>query len=385
MKKSFADILNDVAGERDRKVASKLPAWAGVQGLEFPSALCLEQCSSSAAAAYKASLLAAKGASGQRVADLTGGLGVDSCAFAGVAEKVAYFERNTELAAAAAHNFVLLGKCNVETHNLQISAEDTEWQEVLGAFRPDWIFADPARRDQTGRKVFLLEDCQPDILTLLPTLAEITPHLLLKLSPMADLTMLSSRFGAMLEEIRIIGLDGECKELLCVLDLSRKDGPGPSLSVVELGAEGATLEFSSDELERPICSQPGSGLAGSLLLEPSAALVKSGRLSEVGARFGLRKFDRFTHLFAAPSLPATLRPFFKTFLIEEVHPFDKTSIKLLGQRYKRAEVTARNLPLSSDELRSRIGCKTGSDIHIFGCTVSSERILIVARRVHDVD
>ena len=385
MKKSFADILNDVAGERERKVASKLPAWADVQGLEFPSALCLEQCSSSAAAAYKASLLSDKGSPGLRIADLTGGLGVDSSAFAAVAEKVAYFERNAELAAAAAHNFGLLGKSNIEVHNLEISAESADWLEVLRTFRPDWIFADPARRDSAGRKVFLLEDCQPDILTLLPTLAGLTPHLMLKLSPMADLTMLSSRFGAALEEIRIIGLDGECKELLCTLDLSRSEGPGPSLYVVELGADGGTLEFAPGDVSQPLCAYAGKELAGSMLLEPSASLVKSGRLTDTGARYGLLKLDRFTHLFAAPSLPAGLRPFFKTFLVEEVLPFDKTSIKSLGQRYKRAEVTARNLPLSSEELRSRLGCKTGSDIHIFGCTVSSERVLIVARRVRDVD
>lgn len=385
MKKSFADILNDVAGERERKVASKLPAWADVQGLEFPSALCLEQCSSSAAAAYKASLLAGKAGSGLRVADLTGGLGVDSSAFAAVAEKVAYFERNPELAAAASRNFVKLGARNIEAHNLEISAENPEWLEVLRNFRPDWIFADPARRDSAGRKVFLLEDCQPDILTLLPILAELTPHLLLKLSPMADLTMLSSRFGAALEEIRIIGLDGECKELLCTLDLSRSQGSGTSLHVVELGPSGGSLEFSHEDCAQTSCSLAGPELAGSLLLEPSAALVKSGCLAAAGSRYGLVKLDRFTHLFAAPSLPAALRPFFKTFLVEEVLPFDKASIKSLGQRYKRAEVTARNLPLDSEALRSRLGCMTGSDIHIFGCTASSERVLIVARRVRDVD
>ena len=65
MKRSFADIMAGLDSERAQKVARKLPAWAavdadrraaGLDPLEFPSALSLEQCSSSATAAYKANL-----------------------------------------------------------------------------------------------------------------------------------------------------------------------------------------------------------------------------------------------------------------------------------------------------------------------------------------
>ena len=77
MKRSFADILGDVAALQRKKVEAKLPGWADVDGLEFPDALCLEQCSGTAAALHKASFIP----EGCRIADLTGGLGVDSWAF----------------------------------------------------------------------------------------------------------------------------------------------------------------------------------------------------------------------------------------------------------------------------------------------------------------
>ena len=60
MKRSFADILQDLDGERARKLARKLPEWAAA-GAEIPSALSLEQCSSSATARYKSCLASRSG------------------------------------------------------------------------------------------------------------------------------------------------------------------------------------------------------------------------------------------------------------------------------------------------------------------------------------
>ncbi|MCR5071459.1 MAG: hypothetical protein K6A62_05985, partial [Bacteroidales bacterium] len=273
MKRSFADIMAGLDSERAQKVARKLPAWAavdadrraaGLDSLEFPSALSLEQCSSSATALYKAGQAAAAfsaSRSGQlppetscdagplpsddgplpltmpRVArfpgavtadvslgtvlDLTGGLGVDSWAFAQVAERVVYFERNEELAAAAGRNFQRLGAGNIDVRCETVTPQ-TELPEA------DLIYADPARRDAAGRKVFLLEDCTPDILTLLPMLLRKAPAVLVKLSPMADLAMLAERFGSALREIHVVECDGEVKELLCLL-LRDNDTPEPDI------------------------------------------------------------------------------------------------------------------------------------------------------------
>ena len=237
MKRSFADILQGLDSDRAQKVARKLPAWAAVDGLEIPSALSLEQCSSSATAAYKASLAGqAVSTSGfaaalpdpiepcpiSTILDLTGGLGVDSFAFSQVAERVVYFERNAELAAAAGRNFARLGAGNIEVRCEEVTPE-TELPEA------DLIYADPARRDAAGRKVFLLEDCTPDILTLLPLLLRKAPAVLVKLSPMADLAMLAERLGPALREIHVVECDGEVKELLCLL---LRDNPSPEPDIV---------------------------------------------------------------------------------------------------------------------------------------------------------
>ena len=305
MKRSFADIMAGLDSDRAQKVARKLPAWAAVDGIEIPSALSLEQCSSSATALYKQALIASR--SGELAADvplrivldLTGGLGVDSWAFAQVSERVVYFERNEELAAAAGRNFQRLGAGNIDVRCETVTPQ-TELPEA------DLIYADPARRDAAGRKVFLLEDCTPDILTLLPMLLRKAPAVLVKLSPMADLAMLAERFGPALREIHVVECDGEVKELLCLL-LRDNASPEPDIVVARLNAsrggssplqkeEDVRFVFKVSE-ERAAEAVYAAGLQpGDVLLEPCPALLKAGAFRLPCARWGLRKLAPSTHL-----------------------------------------------------------------------------------------
>ena len=389
MKRSFADILQGLDTDRAQKVTRKLPAWAavdaerraaGLDALEFPSALSLEQCSSTAAALYKAGLAAPV----KTVLDLTGGLGVDSWAFSQVAEQVVYYERNAELAAAAERNFARLGAEKIEVRCEEVTPQSELPEAGL-------IFADPARRDTAGRKVFLLEDCTPDILTLLPLLLRKAPAVLLKLSPMADLAMLAGRLGPALREIHVVESEGEVKELLCLLCRQsdfRTTSEEPKIVVVRL--QGGTFSFFHPE-EREADAVYAAGVqAGDMLLEPCPALLKAGAFKLPCARWGLQKLAVSTHLYllpgtkTAPDVPGTALPdgagaWFKARRVVEVLPFGAAAFKALRRRYPRAEVTARNLPLGSDALRQKLGTAPGGDIHIFGCRLADgSAVLLVA-------
>lgn len=421
MKKSFADILSSLDDATSRKLSSKLPGWAAA-GCTVPASLNLEQCSSETAALHKASILAAYGGipfsspadtaaspvaaapSPCILADLTGGMGVDSWAFSKVCTKVFYYEQNAVLAEAARDNFARLGVMNIETCCTTVDCT-TELPEC------DWIFIDPARRasDGSGKKVFLLEDCTPDVLTLLPMLWTRTEHIMLKLSPMADITMVAKRLRSRceeilgrtcLKEIHVVGISGEVKELLCVMDRNwngeftiTATPVAPLKSAIDeghLGEEGHLVgekhlseagstpepaasapEFSFSQGEEAIkaprfCFSQGEEASATasyaavseiskpavpLLLEPDATLLKAGAFKLPCSRFGLKKLDRFTHLYLGG---APVPGLFKTFEIIETAPFDKASIRDLGARYPGADVTTRNLPVSSDALRARL-------------------------------
>ena len=170
-----------------RQIREKLPSWFENGQLVFPAKIAAEQCSSEQTAAYKQELIGES----WTICDLTGGLGVDSWAFSEVAEEVLYNEMNPALAAAARHNFKALGVTNIFIRNSEATSDSLK--DIFGDFRPDVIFLDPARRDSAGKKVFLLEDCSPDVLKILPELFGISRFVLLKLSPMADITMAVER------------------------------------------------------------------------------------------------------------------------------------------------------------------------------------------------
>jgi len=324
-----------------------------------------------------------------KVADLTGGLGVDSWAFSEVAEEVLYNEMNPELAAAARHNFQALGATNIFIRNCEATADSLE--EILGDFKPDVIFMDPARRDSVGKKVFLLEDCSPDVLKMLPQMFETSRFILLKISPMADITMVVERLdrtyesfldenhkggwnGQWVREVHVVASGGECKELLILLDREWRNGY--SLTCRE---DGGTLTFTSEEIADAKAVYPDSTFAR-IIFEPGKSLTKAGVSNAVCERFGLVKLARFTHLYTIgeplsdselEQRTAPLKDFGKVFYVKEILPLNKASMKDVGKRYPHSEVSAKNIPMSSDELRVRLKVRSGDDAHVFGARIET--------------
>ena len=382
-----------------RKLRAKVPEWTAVPSLRFPLRLSAEQCSSTETARYKAAValaaLASAGTAGGakmaenapkcscrvpfRLADLTGGLGVDSWAFAEVFEQVLYNELRPELAAAAQHNFKELGINNITVRNFALVPQSMEGRmeqsgkvipggasvsHILGDFRPDVIFLDPARRAADGRKVFRLEDCQPDVLQLRPELLAACPHVLLKLSPMADITLVCKQLSCV-KEVHVVAAEGECKELLLLLERGY-DNPHRRF-VYE---NGSVLDLSGSWGGHRLQDvTPAAGMdgfePGKVLFEPGKGLLKAGAF-DWPCRYGLEKLGRHTHLYIGPEVPEGLAPFGNRFRILETLPLNNRTIKEIGKRYPQASVTARNIPLTSDELRRKLGVKDGGGVHLFG-------------------
>ena len=351
MKTSFADILSGYDAGIRRKFESKLPHWVEA-GCSVPGTLALEQCSSEAAAMYKASFTSGF------LCDLTGGMGVDSLAFSQVCRRVIYNERDAGLAAAAEKNFKLLGANNIECICREINTDVIIPQ-------CDWIFIDPARRNASGRKVFRLEDCTPDIIPLLPTLRLCAPHIMIKLSPMADISMIAGKLGDELKEIHVVGLGGEVKELLCILE---KGFHGEyTINAADLDS-GYRFSFKPSEEEAADCCQDAEISEGATLFEPSSILMKAGAFKLIG----LPKLAKSTHLYIGETeLPG------RRYRIITSLPLSKESFRTLHERWEEAEVTARNIPMTSEELKSRLRIKSGGNIHIFGTTSRNGRVLIV--------
>ena len=354
--------------EARRKLRSKVPEWVALPQLRYPLRLSAEQCSSTQTARYKASVAA--NCSTTRIADLTGGLGVDSWAFAEVFDEVLYNEMRPELSDAARYNFAQLGVKNITVRSLELTPGGLA--DVLDGFEPDVIFLDPARRASDGRKVFRLEDCQPDVLQLLPELLAACPRLLLKLSPMADITLVCRQLQNV-KVVHVVAAEGECKELLLLLE--RGDEGSYSTTVYE---SGSVMEIPGRTGNAEGLRQALSWDKAACLFEPGKALLKAGAF-DLPCAYGLEKLGQHTHLYVGETVPEELRPFGKVFEILEVTPLNNRSIKEMGKRYPLADVTARNIPITSDELRKRLGVRSGASIHIFGVRMDAlkDNFLIV--------
>ena len=397
--------------ESRRKLKGKMQEWCDEPRLVFPRRLSAEQCSSSATGAYKADFAARIVSGSFKLADLTGGLGVDSWFFSKKASQVMYCEMLPELCNAAQHNFGVLGADNVTVRNVAVSVESGAADEVfrtpgeiLSDFCPDIVFMDPARRGEGGKKVFLLEDCLPDVLTLKDEIFKFTKHILLKLSPMADITMVCERLGSTCREVHVVAAGGECKELLVWMD---KEWDGDyMIHAVELHKDGELGVFSFAPAEEKACSVVAGKIpADSLyLFEPGKALMKAGAFNLVAERFGLVKLGKSTHYYIFSSEPQNdqgklqgdvqsilqgelqdglnqLRIHGKVFKIMRLEPMDKRSIKAFGKDFPKAEVTARNIPMDTDTLRKKLGVASGDDAHIFGLKSDSHGNLLIAGEV----
>ncbi len=405
-----------------RKIRTKLPEWFSIPDLIYPDRISSEQASSSFTASYKATvakrILAgepAKGNKNLRIADLTGGLGVDSLAFSRITGQVLYNEMDVAKASAAKHNFPLLGATNIVVTNYCVSEGSPFWQ-ILRDFNPGLIFLDPARRSENGNKVFLLEDCSPDVLTLLPEIFGITKNLLLKLSPMADITMLVNRLqvhGGKTKEFHVISAGGECKELLLwvVPDAdchkngieSRQEKAHITTNLTDVSdaykliinenGQILSLESYTESHSEPVLFNDETDLLGStFLFEPGKAVSKAGIFNTLCSRFNLHKAGLFTHIYfkSENEIPDSeidsLKPFGKLYKILEVAKFNKQSIKEFSKKFPNAEVTAKNIPVKSEDLKGKLRCKSGGDIHIFGLKLdftnsNSDNYLVATRRI----
>ena len=339
--------------------------------------------------------------------DLTGGLGVDAWAFSSVAAEVLYNEMDPTLCEAVRHNFGILGVSSAVFRCAEVRPGTV--REILGDFQPSLLYLDPARRSATGRKVLLLEDCSPDLAALQDELLSICPHVLVKISPMADITLLRRRLPSV-SEIHVVSVDGECKELLLHLDASQsrpfqlivtelRDGQTHSLRFTDEDKQASCpglecnllggsetiptrglADASPNELEMSssgdMTSAPQLGLEasspesltvpslreGCWIYEPGAALMKSECHAAACRRAGLRKLAPSTHLYLGHEPVQELAPFGRFRRILEVLPLDKRTIADVARRYPQAEVPARNIPMTSDELRRRLSLRPGAKV-----------------------
>ena len=339
-----------------RQIREKLPSWFENGQLVFPAKIAAEQCSSEQTAAYKQELIGES----WTICDLTGGLGIDSYFLSRKAKHLTYIERFPVYCEAAKHNFSVLEANNITIINADAAQVVDTLPEV------DAFYIDPARRGESNKRVFALQDCEPNLPGLLPALLKRSPRVIAKLSPMADIQMTLELLPGT-TSVHVLSVRNECKELLFVVE-READGREPLVRCINFGLDGIqSFSFTLEE-ERSAVLVP-AGQVGTYLYEPNAAF------KQIAVRTGVKKLQVNSHLYTADHLVSDFPG--RRFRVDEVLSFTGKLCKGLSKTIPQANITVRNFPLSVEELRKRTKITDGGHVYLFATTlVDGEKVLV---------
>lgn len=364
--------LEQIAGRQ--KAHTKLPSWASIDGIVYPPHLSMEQCSSELTARYKASI-AGKGA---LFVDLTAGFGVDMAFIAQGFQKAVHVERQPQLCAISSENYNVLGLNHIEV----VCGDGVEYLHTMN--HADLLFIDPARRDEHGGRTYGIADCTPNVLEMLDEMLEKADRVMIKLSPMLDWRKAVADLGKV-NEVYIISVDNECKELLLAVKSEERteNSASPSLRVVcvNLLSDGnkECFEFNGQQSSPSSSAFHFSPVASRFLYEPNASIMKAGCFGLLEQRFGVMQLDKNSHLFVSDKEVIGFPG--REFLIEKRTSMNKRELKAALADIDKANITVRNFPMSVAELRKRLKLKEGGEVYIFATTIANEgHQLLVCRK-----
>ena len=356
--------------EGKRQAATKWPSLVCCDNFLFPPRLNREQASSEATANFKREIVKdvyrTVAGSPLRIADLTGGMGIDSIALARIeGSTVDYVERNEELCRLTEHNVAALGMENIRCH----CKDCMQWLEEQKEHY-DILFVDPARRDSHGRKVAAFEDCTPNILENMPLLRSHCHKLLVKASPMTDIDKALMQLRDV-SDIFIVAVKGECKELLFLCGENQQE---PLLHSRDL-PEGQGMDFLRSEEKRSeavFCKE-----VGRYLYEPNAALMKAGPYKMICHAWNVKKLSQNTHLYTSDShiehFPGrTLE------VLQEVSLNRKAVAAAIPEG--KAHVATRNYPTAAAELQKQLGLSEGGELYVIATTTGSKKTGYICRQ-----
>lgn len=353
---STKELAEQISG---RKTAEKkLPSWLKIPLIYYPPKLALEQCSSEITAAYKSRLFR-----GETLVDLTGGMGVDTFAFAQKAKHVIHLEKQAELSEITTHNAQAFGY-----KNIQFVVSDAENWITSADEHWDTVYLDPSRR-VSGQKVFKLSDCEPNIVQLQEKIFEHSPYIILKTAPLLDIQSGLTELKQV-REIHVVSVNHEMKEVLWVLDKDFQESE-PLIYCISLSNSGENrFSFKLSEEKNYQIEQYAE--VQDFLYEPDSAWLKAGCFKIITQHYKVAKLHTHTHLYTSDigidNFPGRK---FKVNRKLSYNEFCKMTAP------KQANVSCRNFPLNPNEIQAKHKIKDGGELYLFFCTDKQNELIVV--------
>lgn len=353
---SSSELAAQLDGKQRTRI--KIPLWAGTPGVYFPAKLNLEQCSSEKTALFKSSLIK----EGTNLVDATSGFGVDSFYFSRRAKQVISCELNPDLAQISAYNARILSATNIEV--IATNGVDYILNNPQAHF--DYIYLDPSRRVQ-NKKVFLLDECEPNLVALQNGFFERSDVIISKLAPLLDISSALSML-VHVKDVYVVSLQNDCKELIFIQEKGYISEP--VIHAVRLFKEEQQIISFTYEEERTTLVDYSAPL--SYLYEPDVALTKAGAFKTIVNRFDVKKLHKSTHLYTSdqkiPGFPG------KIFMIKQVESFTEFKKK---KSPLIADIIAKNFPLKTEEIKKKFKIRDAGDTFTFFTTTLNDQLTVI--------
>ena len=353
---TIQEIVQQIKG---KKVAQKKFPFLLKDNLVFPPNLNLEQASSQSTAEYKA-----KDLTGKSFLDLTSGFGIDAYFLSQNFDEVTLVEQNSDLIKIVEHNWKVLNrKANFINQNLEEYIESLREPKTDTYTKFDVIYLDPARRDQNNKKKFLLEDLSPNLLEIEAKLKSISEKIIVKLSPLIDISYLISELQNV-DEIKIIAVRNEVKELVLIIENKEKASKNTKITCVNLESDEPEFSFYINE-EKNARSEFSESL--NFLYIPNNAILKAGAFNLISKQFGLKKLHPNTHFYTAENKVENFPG-----RVIQVEKIDGRALKKNDQ----FNIVSKNYPLKPEEIKKKYKLRDGGNRYlIFTQSISGKEIL----------
>lgn len=355
----FKELINQIVSKK--KAQDKLPTWFACNNVIYPKKISIEQTSSEKTAQHKAQLV-----SGTTLIDLTGGFGVDTYYFAKQFKEVHHCEMNEELSQTVKHNFEQLKVTNCQFH---YGDSKTILEQINKQF--DCIYIDPSRRNDVKGKVFLLQDCEPNVVTLIDYYFQFTNKILIKTAPLFDITAGLHELKQV-EKIHIVAVENEVKEVLWEITKNFEQ----QIEIIATNIIKKETIHNTFVLDKDY--KVSFSLPKKYLFEPNASILKSGKYNALSDILKIDKLHPHSHLYTSNEIvdfPG------RSFEIKTILPFQKNEIKK-HLTNKKFNCTTRNFPVTVEELRKKYKIQEGgSEFAFFTTNINNEKIILLTQKI----
>ena len=347
------------------KLAHKIPTFHAANC--WLTSKSFEQASGEKSALYKASLF-----SGKKLLDICGGLGVDDWAFSANFESVISLDIDAYLNVLVNHNFKRLKLANIH----RVSADAYFFLQNTHE-KYDLIYIDADRR-VNDKKGFRLDDIEPSYHKIEGRLRELTNSVLLKLSPLIDISYCVNHLEN-LKSIHVVAQDGEVKEVLCEIDYSINTIK-TDVKIIAVHIDAHHTQYFSNTFSKNDACLITNSFTKKFFYEASSAIVKAGLCNAYGKSLELFSLSNHSSYFVSESKLDNFMG--RRFEVIHVLAFSKKELKeyLKVNNIIKANVSKSQFPISPQEIKKQFQIQDGGDEYLFFTTQSNGEKLVLHGR-----